>query len=74
MDATPYAVLPLPVDLSCFHMSADYIFIPKDAVFFFRPWLAVLLSLKEIVVGGPSYLHDICRLRVFPAKDPFYHP
>mgnify|MGYP003608365243 CR=1 FL=1 len=40
------AVLLSPADLSCFHMSADYIFtLFLGAVFFFRHWLAVLLSL-----------------------------
>ena len=56
INATLYAVFLLPVDLLCFHISVDYIFIQQDAVFFFRHQLAVLLSLKEIVVGGPSYL------------------
>lgn len=69
--ATLYAVFPLRVDLLCFHISADYIFIScyRDAVFFFRHLLAALLSLKEIVVEGFPYLD---RLRAFPAKHPLY--
>jgi hypothetical protein len=41
------------------------------ATFFFRHMLAVLLSLKEIVVGGFSYLYT--RLRAFLAKYPLFY-
>lgn len=46
-------------------------FFKNRATFFFRPQLAVLLSLKEIVVGGLPYLF---RLRTFPAKHPLFQP
>lgn len=70
-NATSNAVLLSPADLWRFHASADYIFTLRitGAVFFFRHWLAALLSLKEIVVGGLPCSYEF---RAFPAKHPLF--